>query len=379
MLPIRLRLPPLSALHGHRDPRYSASRPERAETGPGGRSADPRILAVLLAVWLLPILPGDGDAQTATVRTEENFRAEPNGIVVARIEPGAVLAVDGRRGQWIRATLGGWVWTPSLQRVEDGDFDLRVSADGGENLRAEPQGPLLARLEEGMLLDELDRVEGWIRVRRTAWIWAPSVRLEQVEEAGEVRNPKQVPEPPGNLAEGWRRSGGEDMPILTGPDGDTLARSLSGTEVQVLGRQGNWARVRLEGWAWLPPGGGGPPADSAVLTDVSPARVAEEAATYRGRVVAWELEFISREEAESVRTDFFEGEPYLLTRPPGSGDRFVYVALPPDRVGDVENLTPLERIVVVGRIRTGNAALTGGPIIDLLQISRSGSGSGGER
>lgn len=377
MLPIRRRLPPSSPLHGQREPRYAGSRPERAERGPGGRSADPRILALLLALWLLPILPGDGEAQTATVRTEENFRAEPNGVVVARIEPGTVLAVDGRRGQWMRATLEGWVWTPSLQRVEDGDFDLRVSADGGENLRTEPQGTLLARLEEGMLLDELERIEGWIRVRRTAWIWAPSVRLEQVEEAGEVRDPNQVPELPRNLADGWRRSGDEDMPILTGPDGDTLARSLSGTELQILGRQGNWARVRLEGWAWLPPGSGGPPADSAVLTDVSPARVAEEAASYRGRVVAWELEFISREEAESVRTDFFEGEPYLLTRPPGSGDRFVYVALPPDRVGDVENLTPLERIVVVGRIRTGNAALTGGPIIDLLQISRSGSGSGG--
>ena len=54
----------------------------------------------------------------------------------------------------------------------------------------------------------------------------------------------------------------------------------------------------------------------------------------------------------------------------GAGTGFVYVAVPPERVGEVEGLIPLERIRVVGRIRTGAAALTGNPILDLLSLTR---------
>jgi hypothetical protein len=48
----------------------------------------------------------------------------------------------------------------------------------------------------------------------------------------------------------------------------------------------------------------------------------------------------------------------------------VYVAVPPERLGEVEGLIPLERIRVVGRIRTGAAVLTGNAILDLVEITR---------
>jgi hypothetical protein len=88
-------------------------------------------------------------------------------------------------------------------------------------------------------------------------------------------------------------------------------------------------------------------------------------------VVSWELQFVSLERAERVRTDFYEGEPFLLARSVPD-NTFVYVAVPPDRLSEVQGLVPLERLRIVGRIRTGSAALTGNPILDLLDLERTG-------
>jgi hypothetical protein len=82
------------------------------------------------------------------------------------------------------------------------------------------------------------------------------------------------------------------------------------------------------------------------------------------------LQYVSLERAEKIRTDFYEGEPFLLTRPPGLAGIFVYVAIPPERVSDFQGLIPLQRIHVVGRVRTGSAVLTGNPILDLLELTR---------
>jgi hypothetical protein len=87
-------------------------------------------------------------------------------------------------------------------------------------------------------------------------------------------------------------------------------------------------------------------------------------------VVAWDLQFISLERAEKIRTDFFEGEPFLLTRFGGTDGPFVYVAIPEDRATEMEGLVPLERIRVTGRVRTGASSLTGTPIIDMVALER---------
>ncbi len=171
----------------------------------------------------------------------------------------------------------------------------------------------------------------------------------------------------------WERGGsgeGAGAPLLAVPDGDTLAKAQPGAELQVLAREGNWVRVRLEGWVWAPEGELADSATQSQPADLSPADVVREPQAYRGRIVAWELQFVSLERAEKVRTDFYEGEPFLLARTATSGGSFVYVAVPPDRLGEVEGLIPLERIIVTGRIRTGAAALTGNPILDLLELTR---------
>jgi len=170
---------------------------------------------------------------------------------------------------------------------------------------------------------------------------------------------------------GWWRSGPGGAPVLSIPDGDTLARARPGADLQVLAREGSWARVRLEGWVWAPRIEDAADApEGAAVGDLTPADVAQSPAAYRGRVVSWDLQFVSLERAEKVRTDFYEGEPFLLTRTSTSAGAFVYVAVPPERLGELEGLVPLERIRVVGRIRTGSAALTGNPILDLMELTR---------
>jgi hypothetical protein len=326
-----------------------------------------RVLCVtLMTVLALGVGSHLHGQSLATVRVEENLRAEPQGSIIGRVRPGAAFSVVSVQEQWVRVDVVGWVWTASLRTTDRSDFPLSVSATPSENLRGEPQGEILAVLVQGTLLDELGEVTGWKRVRRRAWIWAESVEVEPGATARETST-----EPaPARAVEGWLGGGREGTPLLSGPDGDTLARTEPGANLQILAREGNWVRVRLEGWTWAPIGESPDAPDTSPVSDVTPEEVGQDPGAYRGRVVSWNLQFVSLERAEKVRTDFFEGEPFLLARTSTSGSSFVYVAVPPDRLGEVEGLIPLERINVVGRIRTGAAALTGNPILDLLELSR---------
>ena len=129
-------------------------------------------------------------------------------------------------------------------------------------------------------------------------------------------------------------------------------------------------RVRLEGWTWQPPIPEGQ--DSGGGEALTPDDLGRDPSAYAGRVVSWRLQFISLEHAEAVRTDFFEGEPFLLCRFGGEDGPFVYVAVPPERVGELQGLVPLESVSVTARVRTGASVLTATPIVDLLGIERLG-------
>ncbi len=360
------------------------------------------LLGALLVGGLF--LPAPGAGQWAQVAVEENLRAEPNGTIIGQLVPGSRLRVVGSEGNWSRVTVEGSVWLTSLQARGFGAFDLVVTESEGENLRDEPRGRILGRLWEGTLLEEVSREPGWARVRRTAWIWTPSLELEAGarEEAttrapaAETQEPPPEqprppapgpPSPPSTTAprpateadgppagEEWMRAGPSRPGLLTAPAGDTLARAWSGADLQVLGREGNWARVRMEGWIWLPgnvgaePGDGGQAESDVVLREADPSQISGDPERYQGRVVELELQFISVERAERIRTDFQEGEPFLLTRSVDAGRGFVYVAIPADLLPEVQRLTPLARIRVTGRVRTGAAALTGSPILDLMEF-----------
>lgn len=320
---------------------------------------------------LAPPLPA-GAQDVGRTRVEENFRRRPNGLVLGRVTAGATVAVVSRKDRWLQVDLDGWMWMRSLQATDRPGFDVVVTAAEGENLRARPSGPLVARLVRGTLLEEVERVPGWVHVRRRGWLWGPSVEATEAAagasaaNAGAAAGERAASKPRPEIV---AASAGGSV-VLTAPDGDTLARTAPGVDLEVVSRRGNWARVRIEGWTWLLPS---PPPDQAgAAAELTPAKLAEEPDEWLGRVVTWSLQFISLEHAERVRTDFLEGEPFLLTRYGAAGGPFVYVAVPPDWLAAARALVPLERVVVTGRIRTGASALTGTPILDLISLERSG-------
>jgi hypothetical protein len=349
---------------------------------PAHRAISLRTIAAVFVAGAA-VLPATSSAQgTARVRMDENFRREPNGVVLGRLSAGAPLLVLERSGNWLQADVEGWVWLSSLQRSE-GEFDLVVSVAGGENLRSGPRGSVVGRLEEGTLLEELGREPGWAQVRRRAWIWSASVEAAAAPATSVATPPTAAgtspaagrevagAAPPARRPEGFATVGPGGAPILTSPDGDTLAHARPTSDLQIVAREGNWARVRLEGWVWMPAGAAAGPAGSETPAALVPEDLSREPATHVGRVVAWALQFISLERAEEIRTDFRQGEPFLLTRFGGPEGPFVYVAVPQERLTEVQGLVPLERISVTARVRTGASSFTGAPIVDLVSLERS--------
>lgn len=335
--------------------------------------------AICGAVPGIAFLAGAAAAQEAVVSVEENFRAEPNGSILGELRPGTRVLAGARQGGWTEATIRGYVFIPSLQVWTEGDFDLVVSAPEGENLREEPAGRVAGRLARGTLLGEVRRIPGWIEVRRSGWIWSESL---EAAAGPAVPSPDPVaPDPESGVSAGdaggppdtFVRSAAGDAPVLATPDGDTLAYARPGADLRVLAREGSWARVQLDGWVWLPgldPTAGGPDGanGTTVLSGVSMSDLAGDPEAFVGRLVELDLQFISLERAELVRPDFYEGEPFLLTRSVEGERTFVYVTVPPERVAEVESIVPLERIRVVARVRSVAAALTGNPVLDLVEV-----------
>ena len=311
----------------------------------------PDLLAASLAasMSILPVTLGALQTPSATLLTSENLRATPNGRVIARIMAGTRVAVVRSEGAWLEIELEGSVWLESLSTTNQGG-SLVVARAEGENLRARPRGDILAKFWEGTLLTETGREPGWARVKRRGYLWSASANLSS------------------NGADQVVGAGPDGMALVAAPAGDTLALVSPGTPVVLGGRRGGWVRVRIDGWAWLPPGSlprpGGNEGSGPTPEEFSAAPEA-----FVGHQVTWELRFIAAERSSAAQPDFLEGEPYLICRW-GSDNNFVYVTLAPDQVELARGLAPLERIRVTGRVRTGASALTQTPIIDLLAVER---------
>lgn len=326
------------------------------------------VLAAGVAV-ALPGLVVPAPAQTGSLAVEEeNFRAEPGGSILAELFEGVHLTLGESRGQWRQATVEAWIWGRSVHEQRSGELDLLVHADG-ENLRASPNGDRIGRARGGMRLDWLETRGDWIRVRRTGWIWTASLDVTGDDPPASASAPAAAPN-----ARRERRGAGEFAAVgdgailLDAPAGDTLARLRSGASVEVVAREGDWSRIRIEGWTFsgAVADGDGP---RGVLRGIDRDSLQAHPETYRGRVVEWPLQFIALQEAERFRTDLLEGEPFMLTRGPGDDPGFVYVAVSRERLEQVERLTPLQTLRILGRVRTVRSSLTGAPVLDLLEIT----------
>lgn len=150
------------------------------------------------------------------------------------------------------------------------------------------------------------------------------------------------------------------------PDGDTLGAIAPDARVEVVGREGEWARVRVEGWVRVPPG--------VELEAPEPLRgltlraLRAEPDRYRGQPVRWRVQFVAVQKADSLRTDLQPGEDYILARDPGGEPGFLYVVVPAGMLPAVRQLVPLQQMEILARVRTGRSPLMGHPILDLEEI-----------
>ena len=149
--------------------------------------------------------------------------------------------------------------------------------------------------------------------------------------------------------------------LQAAPDGDTLAVLPPGTRVQALGRQGEWTRVRVEGWTRSAV----PGAPAAGLT---PSLLRAEPEAHRGQSVAWSARFLALQRADPVRTDFTPGELYVLARDPNEEAGFVYIAVTPEQALAVRRLLPMQKFAFVARVRLGASPLMGHPVLELVEL-----------
>ena len=301
--------------------------------------------------------------QIVAVEKEENIRASENGILLGRMTEGSELELLTSRDNWLQVNLEGWVWEESLQAVDTEGFDLTVSASEGENIRNKPQGLIVGRLENGTLLKSVERVSGWIRVERKVWIWSESVDVQTMNMESEADSTKA-----GKIETEWLTLG-KGLAVLDGPNGDTLVRPQQPSRFEVLARQGNWAQISINGWLWAPETS----EDMErlpVLVDVNIDDVSGRSDEFEGRFLQWDLQFVTIEKADRIRSDFYENENFLVTRLANTEDNFIYVAVSPEFFEEVSFLNPMDEVRVVGRLRTASEKLTNAPILELISLER---------
>lgn len=139
-----------------------------------------------------------------------------------------------------------------------------------------------------------------------------------------------------------------------------------GSTVEVLARDRGWVRVRLEGWVRE---SDLIVADSS-LRPLSAADIRSDPATAKGKLVRWEVQAVSMQAGDALRTGLSVGEPYLLALGPGVEKTLVYLAIPPGLMATARTLPAMADVVVVARVRNGRSEPAGVPILDLQSITR---------
>ena len=330
----------------------------------------------MLALLLLsrPLAAQDQQSLSAPA----DLHREPAATPLVTLPAGAPVDAGAAKGEWREVTVEGWIYTPSTEPTKRDGFDLMVSEKEGENLRRTPNGPVVGRAREGTLLERVDQKGKWTRVRREGWVPRGAVKQAQGKQ-GTAPKPAQkaAPSPTAKPA-------APAAPAVTGPDAFEVARETGlnattsgpviatlqpGISTRVLSRNGEWARVRLEGWvreADLQPNAGGAQAG------VTAAEVRSSPDRYVGQLLEWRLQLISVETADELRSEMAPGQPYLLTRGPLPEPGFVYVIVPADQVNRFRSLPPLHEATLRVTVRAARSKYLTTPVVELVSVVEEG-------
>ena len=163
----------------------------------------------------------------------------------------------------------------------------------------------------------------------------------------------------------------KSTPVRTAPTSGAavtpaVGQLAKGATVEVLAREKEWVRVRLEGWVR--------DTDLTVadstLRPLSAADIRSDPAGSQGKLVQWQVEAVALQTADALRTGLQPGESYLLALGPGAEKTLVYLVVPPALLPSARSLPPLSQITVTARVRNGKSEPAGVPILDLQSLSR---------
>jgi len=317
-------------------------------------------------------------------RDDEAFVSEPGGVRLGRLAAGASFRASGARGGFTQVTVEGWIWSASVRAERRDGHSLAVSAAREENLRSAPNGTVVARLVPGALLDEATRRGGWVQVRRTGWVasrslagaaqaGAPAAATGRPPPAAAVQAPPAAAAPAADTTPPEVENVDPRLSVVRrrvelrrapgAPAAGTLEAEMP---VRVTARAGEWVRIEAQGWVRESEVR---PAGSSALNSVTAAELRSDPERFRGRLLRWTIQFIAFQTADDLRPDFTPGERYILARGPAPEYAFAYVVVPPDKVAQVTRIEPLASVSIVARVRAGRSTFLGNPILELVDIS----------
>lgn len=295
-------------------------------------------------------------AQTQRVPAETRFAKTPGGQVLGSLTAGTSVTTGKTDGDAIEVTLDGWIITSSLDPTKRDGFDLLVTQRPTENLRDAPNGPVIARLSVGVLLNKVETRGGWTRVRRTAWISRRALAAGALPPAASG---------PAGSSPSDRVLVARSTALAIVAGGAGVGTLDSGASARVLGRAGDWTRIQVDGWV----------KDSdllrtndGVLIGVSQAEVKANPKSFVGQVVEWRVQFVAIQKADELRPEMPLGQPYLLTRGPLPEPGFVYVIVPADKLESFQALNALQELTIRARIKAATSKFLPTPVVELLEV-----------
>jgi hypothetical protein len=325
------------------------------------------VLALLL-VLAAPVVAQERFRVTSDV----SFRKLGNGVVLGTLARGSEITLRKVDGAWAEFRLEGWMFSPSVTRASREGFDAQTRVR--ENLRAEPNGTIIARVSSGALFDRVEERNGWSRLRRDVWIPRSALQSLTNPPATAQRRDTARTSPSAGIGAGVNppAAPGDHVELagstrlLSTPEGPPVGALERGGRARVVSRSGEWVRVQVEGW--VKESETRPASDSGALAGVTAAEVRAAPGRYVGKVVDWRVQFLAVQKADELRPEIPNGRHYLLTRGPLPESGFVYIIIPNDQVERFRTLTPLEELMVRGTIKAASTRYLPNPVLELLAV-----------
>jgi hypothetical protein len=288
----------------------------------------------------------DKEAKTGVVNGKAPLRvrasASLKGTVYGELRPGVTVTTGATEGTWIRVTRAMFVPSSALGKAV-------VAAKAAEKPAAKPAAA----------------------PTKSAAVPTPKVVAKGPEPSPRnvpvVAAPAPVPVEAGVPVPAGAYAASRATKLLATPSGTVRGDLPSGAIVEPLARDHGWVKVRVEGWVNERDLA---PADSSYGSSITAADLRAEPERMKGKTVRWEVQILSLQTADPLRSDFAKDEPYLLARGPGAENAILYLAVPPSMLNEVKAIPPLTPMIITARVRIGRSEPVGTPILDLKSISK---------